>query len=157
MNGQTRLGALRHEANARHNLHKDHASSRPLSEDYELIGLAGEFQWGQLTGFAMDMSRRPGGDGGVDNFIYLRYSVDVKTARKPYNLIHEQGKPFADIFVLAEYSDETEQATLLSWEWGRVLARAPVKDFGHGVLNHYIPATELQALDALTSRMLRLA
>jgi len=147
---------LRPEADARHRLHQDQDSHRPLSDDYELVGLVGEFEWGQFTGITMDMTRRPEGDGGVDSFIYVRYSVDVKTARKPFNLIHEKGKPFADIFVLAGYSDETEKATLLGWHWGKALAKAPVREFGHGVLNHYIAASELHPLSELEKRMLRL-
>jgi hypothetical protein len=41
------------------------------------------------------------------------------------------------------------QAEMMGWEWGRKLLRAPVKDFGYGVLSHYIPVRELRPEDEL--------
>ncbi len=116
--------------------------------------MAGEFAFSQFSGLPVDLARRPGGDGGKDGHIFLGYSYDIKSAKKPGNLIHEQGKPFADIFVLAKY--ENGAAVLLGWEWGHVLQRAPVKDFGYGVINHYIPAEKMRPMDSLRARMLRL-
>ncbi len=142
------------EAQGRHDAHKDHATSRPLSDDYEMVGLAGETAFGRLSGRMPDLERRLEGDKGVDFVVSLKFSVDVKTARKAFNLIHEQGKPIADIYVLAEYDDETKQARLIGWEWGLVLQRAPVKDFGYGVHNHYIPASKLKPMQDLKERMI---
>lgn len=141
------------EGQARHEAHKHHASSRPLSDDYELVGLAGETAFGMLTGKMPDLERRLEGDAGIDFIIPMRFSVDVKTARKAYHLIHEKGKKFADIYVLAEYDDETKKARLIGWEWGRTLQKAPVKDFGYGIENHYIPASKLKPMDELTERL----
>jgi hypothetical protein len=151
---------LRAEAMARHELHQSHPSHRPLSEDYELIGLCGEAALAQMFGLSVDMVRRPGGDGGVDNVLRLRtatgpqeFKVDVKTARKPNNLIVEVGKlKPATIYVLAGYAPLAGKATLLGWEWGRVLHKAPSKDFGYGVINHYIPRVRLRALAELLER-----
>lgn len=143
-------------ADQRHDLHEDHVSSRPLSENYELVGLMGELALSQLTGLAPDLAVKPGGDGGTDSHLYLRYTVDVKTARKPYNLIHEQGKSFADIFVLARYVNDATPAELLGWEWGARLMVAPVRDFGYGVMSHYIPAGMLRPIGELSDRALRL-
>lgn len=140
----------------REEVHANHESSRPLSDGYELVGIAGELELSQLTGLAPDLSIRPGGDGGRDNCLYLRYSVDVKTARKPYNLIHEEGKQFADIFILGRYSDDTGKVELLGWEWGKTLARAPTKDFGYGVINHYISAEELRDIGELRARVIKI-
>ncbi|MGA0841019.1 MAG: hypothetical protein ACO3P1_14115 [Pseudomonadales bacterium] len=144
-------------ANQRHELHKDHASSRPLSEDYEHVGLAGELALSQLTGLSPDLTLRPGGDGGTDAHILIAYTVNVHAARKPYNLLHEQGSATADILVLAAYSDKTGEATLVGWEWGAKVLAAPVKDFGYGILNHYIPAKNLRPISELKDRVFNLA
>jgi hypothetical protein len=140
------------EAQARHEAHKNHASSRPLSEDYELIGLLGELEFAQLTGQMVDLERRLCGDKGVDFVVPLNFSVDVKTARKAFHLIHEKGKSFADIYVLAKYDDEAKTTELLGWEWGIALSKAPVKDFGYGIENHYIPADKLRPMSELMAR-----
>jgi hypothetical protein len=140
------------EAQDRHDAHKHHASSRPLSEDYELIGLLGEVEFGKLTGQMVDLERRLEGDKGVDFVVPLNFTVDVKTARKAFHLIHEEGKGFADIYVLAKYNDEAKTTELLGWEWGAVLSRAPVKDFGYGIKNHYIPADKLKPMSELIKR-----
>lgn len=144
---------LKREAEARHDAHKDHASSRPLSEDYEYVGLLGESKFGELSGLMPDLQRKLSGDNGVDFVVPLKFSVDVKTARKAYHLIHEQGKNFADIYVLASFDDETQSVKLVGWEWGATLKRAPIKDFGYGIMNHYIPAKDLKPMDELKKRM----
>lgn len=143
------------EARDRHEAHKHHASSRPLSDDYELIGLLGEVEFGKLTGQMVDLERRLDGDKGVDFVVPLNFTIDVKTARKAFNLIHEAGKSFADIYVLARYDDETKTTELLGWEWGAVLAKAPVRDFGHGIKNHYIAAENLRPMSELVRRINR--
>ena len=144
-------------ADERDRIHKNHASSRPLSEDYELVGIMGELALSQLTGLAPDLATKPAGDGGVDSLIYLRYTVDIKTARKPYNLIHEVGKKFADIFILSKYTDPDTPVRLMGWEWGKVLQAAPTREFGHGVMNHYISAKSLRRLGELQQRVIKLS
>lgn len=138
----------------RERLHENHESSRPLSEGYEHVGIAGELALSQLTGLAPDLSLRSSGDGGIDSLIYLRYTVNVHAARKPYNLIHEKGQKMADIMILADYDDDTQTSKLLGWEWGSVLLKAPVKDFGHGVMNHYIPRSKLRSIKELACRVI---
>lgn len=83
-------------ARRRETLHMGHSSSRPLSQDYELVGLAGELAFAEEFGYQVDTSDRPGGDGRVD-FHTPAGTVDVKTARKALNLLREQGKPHADL------------------------------------------------------------
>jgi hypothetical protein len=144
---------LQNEADSRHEAHKNHASSRPLSEGYELIGLLGEAKFGQLTGLMPDLERKLSGDNGIDFIIPLKFSVDVKTARKPKHLIQERGKISADIYVLAGYDETTKRVRLLGWEWGAELKRAPVKDFGYGIFNHYIPVDQLKPMEKLTKRI----
>ena len=79
-------------------------------------------------------------------------SLDVKTARKPYNLIVEEGKVLADIYVLAGI-DDNDRVTFHGWEHRRVLATAPVRDFGYGVMNHYIAREKLRPMRELESRI----
>lgn len=147
------MGLISQEADARHKAHVNHKSSRPLSDGYELIGLLGEVEFARQTGVMLDLDRRLDGDRGVDFIVPVRLSVDVKTARKPGNLIHEQGKPFADIYVLAGYDDNLSKAYLIGWEFGTSLKKSPVRDFGYGIMSHYIPASELRPMGSLVDRV----
>lgn len=145
------------EAARREKLHENHASSRPLSKGYEGVGMMGEFAFGKLVGMMPDLEDRPGGDKGVDFVVPLRFTVDVKTARKPRNLISEVGKPTADILVLAGYDDDSGEVSMMGWEFGSVVRAAPSKDFGYGVINHYIPAKNLRPMSDLVARVMRLS
>lgn len=140
---------------SRTSIHTNHKSQRILSKDHDKVGLSGEFAFGEFSGLWPDTRSLEGGDCGVDFTVGLGFTVDVKTYRKPGNLIHEQGKPFADIFVLAKYDDETGKSELLGWEWGAILKKAPVRDFGYGVINHYIPAKDLRPMETLSKRFVR--
>jgi len=141
--------------NSRTETHSEHSSQRILSKEHDKVGLSGEFTFGEFSGLWPDTRALPGGDRGVDFTIALWFTVDVKIYRNPGNLIHEQGKPFADIFVLAKYDDETGKSKLLGWEWGSKLKVAPVRDFGYGVINHYIPTDQLRSMNELKSRLAR--
>ena len=77
-------------------LHKGQGTSRPLSKEYELVGLSGEVAFSKETGYPLDLRTRIGGDNGVDFYTSLG-TVDVKTSRKPYFLVVEQGKVI-DVF-----------------------------------------------------------
>jgi len=57
-------------AKRREHLHRNHKSSRPLSKDYQKIGLAGEIECSRWTGIPWDHSDRPGGDGGKEISLY---------------------------------------------------------------------------------------
>lgn len=149
------LELIKSEAESRHDSHKNHATNRPLSEGYELVGLLGEVEFAKQTGVMVDLERRLDGDKGIDFVVTVNLSVDVKTARKAYNLIHEKGKPIADVYVLAQFDDETGQTKLLGWEFGSTLKSAPVKDFGYGIENHYIPKNDLRPMSALIKRIKR--
>ena len=145
---------IRQEADAHERLHANH-SSRKLSDDYEAIGMLGEWEFAKATGIFPDLSERIDGDAGVDFIIPLTFTVDVKTARKAYHLIHEAGRSFADIYVLAEHDDQTGQTRLVGWEFGTILKRAPVRDFGYGIENHYIHRDNLRSMQELIERMAR--
>ena len=137
-------------AEQRSSTHIGHASQRILSEDYNLIGVCGEVAFGREFNLEIDDSVKPAGDNGIDFVLGLQFSVDVKTAKLPYNLLLEVGKPVSDIYVLADYNDGDTK--LVGWEWGLKLSQAPTKDFGYGVINHYIPAENLRPMSELKRR-----
>jgi len=137
-------------AQQRTDTHAGHASQRILSEDYNLIGVCGENEFANLFDLDIDDSVKPSGDKGIDFVLALNFSIDVKTAKLPYNLLLEVGKPVADIYVLADYNDG--DTFLIGWEWGKILSQAPTKDFGYGVINHYIPADDLRSIEELKRR-----
>ena len=137
-------------ADKRSGSHKGHESQRILGENHDLVGVSGEAIFAKYFGLKINDDIKPEGDDGIDFLLGLNFSVDVKTARKPFNLLLEVGKPVADIYVLAEYNDGAQN--LLGWEWGMNLSQAPTRDFGYGVINHYIPAEELRSLDELLNR-----
>ena len=144
-----RVEDLRRYAAARHNLHKDHASSRPLSIDYELIGLVGEWQFAYEFGMPMDLTPRIGGDGACD-FFTPAGSLDVKTARLAFNLLREVDKPHARYLVLAEYTPSPPAARLMGWEYDTQMLRHPMRTFGkHTIVNHYKLYKDLRKMDVL--------
>jgi len=139
---------LKKIAEERETIHRNHASSRPLSKDYEYIGLKGEAQFSKEFGISLDLKLRPEGDKGSD-FLTTLGSIDVKTARKAYNLIVEKNKVDADIYVLAQYDDFTDKAILLGWAIKDQVLDAPAKDFGYNIINHYIPKVKLMPIEVL--------
>ena len=63
----------------------------------------------------------------------------------------------ADIYAArAGYSDDDRRAVLLGWEYGANLARAPVRDFGRGIVNHHIHRDKLRGMGELGHRIMRL-
>ena len=107
-----------------------------------------------------DLSAKPGSDGGRDFGLaaigYGHVFIDVKTARKPKNLLVEVGKakPLT-IYVLAGYEDVHDSVMLIGWEWGWKVLKAPTGYFSNPVLNHFIPARELRSIDELHRRLLK--
>lgn len=132
---------IRTIANQRVSLHAQHSSCRPLSEDYEYVGLLGEVRFAETLNLSVDLSTRPKGDNGIDFYTPIG-TIDVKTARKAYNLIVEKGKVFADIYVLAQYADD--KVAFLGWEHGDEIKQCPTRDFGYGIINHYKPVSQLK-------------
>jgi len=146
------MKTLQQIANERESLHKDHKSSRPLSKNYEYVGLKGESQFATEFGFEIDSKLRAGGDKGVD-FESTLGTIDVKTARKAYNLIVEENKVASDIYVLAQYMDKTDTVELLGWASKKEILAAPVRDFGYGIINHYIPKNNLKSMESLKKEL----
>lgn len=153
---------IRAEARRRHERHINHPTHRPLSSDYELVGLRGEEELARVFKGKVDLTPRPGGDGKKDLIVALRtgvdsierFKIDVKCARKAYNLIVEVGHVIPRvIYVLAQYDDAKDAATLFGWEWGYTVLNAPTKDFGYGVINHYIPRSKLRKMAEFAYRI----
>jgi len=133
--------------------HLHHASSRPLSIDYELVGVCGEVEFCEQFGFEVKGDRFGQGDGGDDAALWVgRLTVDVKTARQPNHLLREADKPHSDILVLARYIEEKTSAELLGWEFDAVMVRCPTGYFIKGtqrILNHFKPWYELRKMQEL--------
>ena len=136
-------------ANRRHNLHKNQSSSRPLSKNYELIGLVGEWEFSKKFGVELDTKEYIDGDKGVD-FVINGYKIDVKTGHNnAYNLLREKNKPHAEIIVLAECDLKSKSVYLIGWEYDSEMIKQPYKDFGYGIINHYKHRSELRSINEL--------
>lgn len=135
-------------AEQRTRTHLSHTSTRPLSPDYDYVGVAGEVAFAKEFGLEVDATTRPEGDGRID-FTLPCGTVDVKTARRPFNLLREVGKPHADILVLAGFNDSTGEAYLIGWEWDSEMVKCPARDFGYGIVNHYKAAEHLKSISEL--------
>jgi len=136
-------------AKERTRIHFSHTSTRPLSPDYEYVGVAGEIAFANEFGLEVDTTARPEGDGGVDFTLSNGLTVDVKTYRKPYHLLREVNKPHADILVLARFDDSSGEARLIGWEWDSEMVKCPTRDFGYGIVSHYKVAKELKQIPDL--------
>jgi hypothetical protein len=146
---------MRRLARRREEVHKDSPTSRPISPDYEFLGVVGEWVFEEITGFPMDRSVKREGDGRVD-FMTPLGPLDVKTARKAYNLLRECDKEHADVLVLAQFHEGPPVgATLLGWEWGRVMLECPTRVFrgDWGILNHFKAAQQLRSMHTLYFRL----
>lgn len=152
---------IRTEAIKRACLHSNHPSQRILGNEHDLVGLAGEVAFADYMGLSLDLRRLPSGDGGKDFLLSLlvqdavqSFRADVKTARIPAHLLVEVGKcePLT-IYVLAQYSDATQTARCLGWEWGLVLLRSKPKTMpGYSVVNYHVRRASLRAMDELRER-----
>lgn len=143
------LKMLAEHARQREELHEHHATSRPLSDDYELVGLVGEYAFQLWSGLEMDLELRPGGDCKFDFVMPNGLTIDIKTAKKAYNLFREEGKPHADILVLAGIAADLSTVTFYGWEYGVTMVYQPTRDFGHNILNHYKRSGKLRSMHEL--------
>jgi hypothetical protein len=135
-------------ARERDALHKGQDSCRKLSAGYEYIGLLGEWYFSKLFKLPIDFSLKSDGDSRTD-FKTKAGSIDVKTARKPYNLLREINKPHSEIIVLAGYNEKEDDIYFLGWEYDKEMLKCPKKDFGYGVINHYKAADQLRSIKDL--------
>ena len=135
-------------ASERDALHSYQDSCRKLSKGYEYVGLLGEWYFSRLFKLPIDFSLRVGGDSNVDFKTHVG-TIDVKTARKPYNLLREADKNHSEIIVLAGYDEKNDDIYFLGWEYDKEMLKCPKKDFGYGVINHYKAAEQLRSIKEL--------
>ena len=154
----------REEAQFRHDQHIDHPTHRPLSRDYELVGVAGERELCAWAGVPYVVRDLPGGDRGIDLWLDFagndgevhHLKLDVKCARIPKHLWVEVGHcDGKTIYVLAGYDEPYAAAFLLGWEWGCVLLKAETVLSKDGVLNHSIKRGLLRSIKELEQRRVR--
>jgi len=137
--------------------------NRPLSDNYEDIGLAGEWEFGRWCGIFPNT--KPGKDGGYDFELPVVFTVDVKTSRKGDYLLVEEGKVKADIYVLVHYQEKetvdidarevwyTGAGELVGWTFATAIKAKSPRDTGRGVVNHAVPANELRPMVELERMM----
>lgn len=144
----------KHYGDIRTNLHKGQSSQRLISKDSDTVGLLGEILFALKYGYAVDLQERLGGDNGVDFSIALKFTMDVKTTETLGNLLVEKGKVKADVYVLTYlHENKVEQ---IGWEWGRNIELVEPKDFGKGIINHYIWHENLKPMSELEKRICRI-
>ena len=140
---------INRHAKAREYIHKGKRSSRPLSPDYEKVGLAGEAAFAERFKVEVDLTIKPGGSKGI-NFVINGYKINVMTARKANYLLVEPGKVKADVYVLAAYNDLTKDAYLMGWATKEEIEAASISDIGgFGIKSHAIYHTRLSDIDEL--------
>jgi hypothetical protein len=121
----------------------------------DIIGIAGEIAFAERYGLKPDLEIRPLGDGHVDFEIESNgkkiLTIDVKTARKPYNLLIKklEMERAADIFVLAKYSEEGK-VDFLGWTTKEIMKGQPIKVFSSlGIENYYLHVSGLKKMELL--------
>lgn len=129
-------------------------NTRKLSPDNEIKGIVGEAEFARAYDQPMNWS--VASDGGIDFTIPLAFTFNVKCAEIPKYLIHEFGKVVADIYVLGQYLKPAKRCRFLGWETGEKLRAAPFKDFGYGIINHYIAREELRPMSEVDRRIMHL-
>lgn len=121
----------------------------------DTIGVAGEAAFAQKYSLSLDESIRPDGDGHVD-FVTPIGTIDVKTARKPFNLLIKEWEieRSADIIVLAKFNS-VQDIVFLGWATRQEMATMPIKDFGYGIRNYYRHASSLRPMSELDTMLLK--
>jgi hypothetical protein len=147
--------ALQAEADARDRIHQRQKSSRPLSEDYSLLGVAGEAQFERDFKIPRDRRLLPGGDGRVD-FTLGDYTFDPKVAAAcgldGWYILLEADKHNARIIVQGKFCEEGGEISVvwLGWEYSGELLACPVKRLNpKGPLNHFKPIKECRKMSEL--------
>lgn len=140
-------------AKARNGVFANMKRNRPLSKNYEEVGVMGEWEFAKFCGLMPKMT--VGGDGGVDFELPVVFTVDVKTSRSADRLLVEAGKVKADIYVLAWYMDGEEEGevTLIGWTSAAAVKANEPRDSGRGIINHVVEASALRPMDELRVMM----
>lgn len=125
-------------------------SRAPTSADISRneLGQMAEFEFAKLSGIMPDIADRPNGDGGVDFFVPVRMSVDVKTTStpNPSYLLVESAKVNADIYVLFA------RTRPIGWATAETVKSFPVSVLKRGP-SHFVPVERLRPLSELLNRI----
>jgi hypothetical protein len=146
--------AVRRDAS--HRYHPKNIATLKLRRDDinpNLKGLRGEQAYCEAFGRKVDLSAKPGGDGGRDSDIEIDgklFIVNCKTAMFPRDLICpvDECKPDT-IYVCCHYVPEQDRARMLGWRWGRELMTSWPKTHGFHIVNYWWPARDLRSIDEL--------
>ncbi len=155
-----RMDPITREAQRREQSHQKHATNRDLANGKgNLIGLRGEKAIADRFGLSVDLTPRPGGDGGFDGTLRttigpIRY--DVKTFEKPYNLLVEASKCRPErIYFLCRYIAHEDRAKPIGWQWGAMLLLTAAADYGgKGIISYKWPARDLKSMGELDAIVL---
>lgn len=130
-------------------------STRDLTPDRDLIGMAGEHAFARDFHLHHDLRSKPAGDGGIDFWLPLMLSIDVKTSPRPGYLLVKAGKVVADIYVLAHATpDNLLAGECLGFAFKDEVLAAPLQDFNNaGIINHCLPRKALRPMDELRQRL----
>lgn len=142
--------SIEYEAKMRHNAHDGQASSRPFSENYQLLGIAGEVAFSRDFDLERKKEILPRGDGRFD-FRVGRLTIDPKVARNPKYLFREVDKQYSAILVQGGFQEDGDSCYIIweGWEFSELMLEEPTKDFGHGVVNHYKRVSDLRDMLSL--------
>jgi len=132
---------------------RPHSTERFFADPDEenIISLYGEKQFAEEFECEVDLTLRPGGDGGCDFYIKAVGTINVHTARKPFNLLVKEidVKKNVNIYVLARFNED-KTVELLGWEYGIRMAQRPKGDVGRkGIISHFKPREDLMPLSSL--------
>ena len=131
-------------------LHRNHSTERFFKDKNieSAIGIYGEIRFGSMYGLAPNLREKIQGDDY--DFLVHGKKVDVKTARKPLNLLvkeFEIGK--CDIYVNSRFDEAKKAVTFLGWETSQVMKEQPQRDFGYGIVNYYKKTGLLKPMEDL--------
>lgn len=123
------------------------ATHRPMKPGYELIGVMGELALGQFLGLPVGaVPLVDGGDGGVD-FEVAGLTIDVKCSDSAGYLLVDEGKVRSKVYALAHWHPLRRGPVLLyGWEWGHLVAAAPVDTSGRFSSATWQQSTGLHAI-----------
>lgn len=119
----------------------------------DIVGIKGELAFSKIFGLDIDDGIYISGDGHIDftiPFSAKPLTIDVKTFRKPYNLLLKvkESTQAADILVLAGLIDD-ETVRLIGWQKKKIMLTMPTKDFGFGLVNYYQHSSKLRPMEEL--------
>jgi hypothetical protein len=145
-------------AEARHNHNKGNSHNTPLSRDgcpyaYEFKGLVGERCFAARYDYPMELTLKPFGDGGIDFDTWEVGTVDVKTLEHFDKMLVIYSRCYSDcvqrpsshIYVAASYKDYGI-ATLMGWEYSKVVHQLPHRVYPSGKDNHEVLYTDLRSM-----------